>query len=111
MGDQRDLHSFPTHALPIYIRPNLTWSIIKNVALNTSLFYENGSEYGGLQSSLQESSYDWYGGGLSLSYSPTKKLRLSLNYRLTLRSSNVASREYKQNMVGLQIDYTPQVSQ
>jgi hypothetical protein len=94
-----------------YIRPGLTWSIIKDVSLNTSLFYEHGSEYGGLPSSLQESSYDWYGGGLGLSYSPMRKLRISLNYRTTLRSSNVTSREYTQNMIGLQIVYTPQVSE
>jgi hypothetical protein len=94
-----------------YIRPSLTWSFIKDVTLNTSLFYENGSEDGDLQASLSEKSYDHYGGGLSLSYSPTKKLKLSLNYRLTLRSSDVAAREYTQNMVGLQIAYTPQVSQ
>ena len=81
------------------------------MTLDTSLFYEHGSEYGDLQSSDAESSYDWYGGALSLSYSPTKRIKLSLNYRLTLRSSNVASREYTQNMVGLQISYTPQASQ
>jgi hypothetical protein len=91
-----------------YIRPNVDWNVIKDVTLQTSLFYEHGAEGGGQQASLLEKNYDWYGGGLSLSYSPMKKVRLSLNYRLTLRSSNVASREYTQNMVGLQIAYTPQ---
>jgi len=93
-----------------YVRPSLNWTFIKDVTLGTSLFYEHGSEYGGLQSSDAETSYDWYGGSLSVSYSPTKRIKLSLNYRLTLRSSNVASREYTQNMVGLQISYTPQAS-
>jgi hypothetical protein len=91
-----------------YIRPNVDWNVIKDVTLQTSLFYEHGVEGGGQQASLLEKNYDWYGGGLSLSYSPMKKVRLSLNYRLTLRSSNVPSREYTQNMVGLQIAYTPQ---
>jgi hypothetical protein len=91
-----------------YIRPNLTWNIINGVVLNTSLFYEHGSEGGGQQASLLESNFDWYGGQLSLSYSPMKRLHVSLNYRLTLRSSDAALDEYTQNMVGLQIAYTPE---
>jgi hypothetical protein len=91
-----------------YIRPSVDWNVIKDVTLQTSLFYEHGAEGGGQQASLLEKNYDWYGGGLSLSYSPMKKVKISLNYRLTLRSSNVASREYTQNLVGLQMTYTPQ---
>jgi hypothetical protein len=94
-----------------YIRPSVDWKVIKDVTLQTSLFYEHGAEGGGQQASLLEKNYDQYGGGLNLSYSPMKKVRISLNYRLTLRSSNVASREYKQNLVGLQMTYTPQTSQ
>jgi len=91
-----------------YIRSSADWKVIKDVTLQSSLFYEHGKEGGGQQASLLENNYDWYGGGLSLSYSPMKKVQIGLNYRLTLRSSNVASREYSQNMVGLQITYTPQ---
>ena len=91
-----------------YIRPSVDWNVIKDVTLQTSLFYEHGSEGGGQQASLLENNFDWYGGALSLSYSPMKKVKISLNYRLTLRSSNVASGEYTQNLVGLQITYTPQ---
>ena len=94
-----------------YIRPSVDWKVIKDVTLQTSLSYEHGAEGGGQQASLLEKNYDQYGGGLNLSYSPMKKVRISLNYRLTLRSSNVASREYTQNLVGLQITYTPQTSQ
>jgi len=64
--------------------------VIKDVTLQTSLFYVHGVEGGGQQASLQEKNYDQYGGGLNLSYSLTKKVRISLNYGLTLRSSNVA---------------------
>jgi len=91
-----------------YIRPSVDWKVIKDVTLQTSLFYEHGAEGGGQQASLLEKNYDQYGGGLNLSYSPMKKVRISLNYRLTLRSSNVASREYTQNLVGLQMTYTSQ---
>jgi hypothetical protein len=91
-----------------YIRSSADWKVIKDVTLQPSLFYEHGDEGGGQQASLLENNYDWYGGGLSLSYSPMKRVMVSLSYRLTLRSSNVASGEYKQNMIGLQITYTPQ---
>jgi hypothetical protein len=91
-----------------YVRPNINWNVIKDVTLQTSFSYEHGTVGGGQQASLTEKNYDWYGGGLSLSYSPMKKVTISANYRLTLRSSDVASREYAQNMVGLQISYTPQ---
>ncbi len=90
-----------------YVRPSATWNILNGVALTTSLFYEHGSEGGGQEASLLERNFDWYGGALSLSYSPTKRIRLSLNYRLTFRTSDVATDEYTQNMVGLQISYTP----
>lgn len=91
-----------------YIRPSATWNIINGVALQSSLFYEHGSEGAGQEASLVESNFDWYGGSLSLSYSPMKRLTISLKYRLTLRSSDVATDEYTQNMVGLQLTYTPQ---
>lgn len=91
-----------------YIRPSANWNVIKDVTLQPSLFYEHGEEAGGQQASLLENNFDWYGGALSLSYSPMKRVTISLNYRLTMRASNVASGEYTQNMVGLQITYTPQ---
>jgi len=56
-----------------YVRPNINWNVIKDVTLQTSLFYEHGTEGGGQQASLLEKNYDSYGGGLSLSYSPMKK--------------------------------------
>ena len=37
-----------------------------------------------------------------------KKLMVSLNYRLTLRSSNIPDREYAQNIVGIKLSYQPQ---
>jgi hypothetical protein len=90
-----------------YIRPGVDWNLINNVTLQTSGFYEHGDESAGQQASWLENNYDYYGGALSLSYSPMKEVSVSLNYRLTLRSSNVASGEYTQNLVGLQISYTP----
>ena len=37
-----------------------------------------------------------------------KKLMLSLNYRFTLRSSNIPTRGYAQNIVGIKLSYQPQ---
>src|SRR5262249_15774151 len=89
-----------------YVRPNITWSIFKDVSITTSLFYENGSETGGgLPTAPVEENYNWYGGTLSVGYSPRRNLNLSLTYRLTLRNSDVASQEYTQNLVGLTVAY------
>ena len=49
--------------------------------------------------------YNWYGGGLTLSYPLMKELVLSVNYRLTLRSSDIPDDEYTQNLVGLCLTY------
>jgi hypothetical protein len=91
-----------------YVRPTVNWALTRTVTLQPSLFYEHGAEAAGQAASQHESSFDWYGGALSLAYSPTKSIRASLSYRLTLRSSNVGSGEYTQNLVGLQFSYTPQ---
>lgn len=88
-----------------YFRPNITWAIIKNVDAQTTFFYEHGNQgVGNVTGNLTET-YDWYGGGLTLSYAVMKRLLVSLNYRLTLRSSNIASGEYAQNLVGLRLTY------
>lgn len=90
-----------------YVRPSVTWNVIKDVTLSGSLAYEHGSLSGGRLVGVLEDTYDWYGYGMSLAYSPFKKMNMALNYRLTLRSSNVALTEYTQNMVGLLFTYTP----
>ena len=91
-----------------YVRPGIHWDIIKNVNLNTSLSYEHGKQgVGNVAGNLKET-FDWLGTNVSASYSILKKLSLALNYRLTLRSSNIASDEYTQNFVGLTLTYQPQ---
>jgi hypothetical protein len=90
-----------------YFRPNITWKIVKDLNLNTSLFYEHGNEGAGNVSGNLTETYDWYGGGLNISYPLMKKLTLNLNYRLTLRSSDIPDRDYAQNIVGLRLTYQP----
>lgn len=91
-----------------YFRPNITWTIVKDLNLNTSLFYEHGNQGAGNVTGNLTETFDWYGGGLSFSYPLMKKLLLGLSYRLTLRSSTITSRDYAQNEVGLRLTYQAQ---
>jgi hypothetical protein len=88
-----------------YFRPNITWIIVKDLNLNTSLFYEHGNTGEGNVTGNLTETFDWFGGALMASYPLMKRLLLSLNYRLTLRSSNIPSGEYAQNQVGLRFTY------
>lgn len=90
-----------------YVRPGVQWKIIKDLSLNTSFSYEHGNQgVGNVTGNLMEI-YDWSGLTLNASYPVMKKLTAALNYRLTLRSSDNASRAYTQNMVGILLTYQP----
>ena len=89
-----------------YFRPNVTWKFIKDVTLQGSISYEHGAQDLIQQAGGVAETYDTYGAMLSLSRPITKKLTASMNYRLTLRSSNAASRGYTQDIVGLLLTYT-----
>jgi hypothetical protein len=96
-----------------YVRPSINWSFIKDWNFNTGLFYQHGkqglgSQFIGPGNLNQSENYDWYGGNLSLSRAITSRLTLSLDYRLTVRSSNRADNSYTQNLVGLRLTYHPQ---
>lgn len=86
-----------------YVRPNVNWNIVKDLNLNTYVSYENGRQ-GPASGGIFED-YSWAGLGLGVSYPMIKRLILSLEYRLTLRSSNIPDREYTQNLVGVKLTY------
>ena len=88
-----------------YFRPSITWKIVKTVSLQSTVFYEHGIQTGGRFT--LEDTYDWYGGTLGATWSFMKNLAASLSYRLTLRSSNLPSQEYTQNLVSLLVTYSP----
>ena len=90
-----------------YVRPGINWNIIKNVGLNTSFSYEHGNQGAGNVAGNLTENFDWFTTEVGASYAILKKLSLGLNYRLTLRSSNNADREYMQNFVGLSLTYQP----
>lgn len=91
-----------------YVRPSATWSVFKDVGVTTSFSYEHGTQGGGKLPGFPGETYDWFTGGLTLSYAPTKRLRVSLDYRLTVRTSDGASRGYTQNQVGVHLTYSVQ---
>jgi hypothetical protein len=88
-----------------YARPSISWGILKNVALTTSLSYEHGQQSGQGFGGAASETFDWFGGGVTLAYSFMKNLRASLSYRGTIRDSSSANRTYSQNLVGLQLTY------
>lgn len=92
-----------------YVRPGFTWNFAKNMRANTTFSYEHGERSHGVEGdSLSGERYDWMGTTIDLSYSPTRRLVVGLNYRLTLRSSSVGSQEYTQNRVGIMVTYRMQ---
>lgn len=88
-----------------YLRPSIRWNIIKDLTFSTYLSYEHGKQGHANQTGAIAETYDWLGTGFSLSHPITKNLTLTLKYRLTLRSSDVAYREYAQDLVGLRLSY------
>jgi hypothetical protein len=90
-----------------YVRPNITWNVLKHLSIQTGLFYEHGKEGTARLTGVTEDNYDWIGGNISLGYAFLRNAQVSLNYRVTFRSSNDTTREYTQNQVGLQLSYIP----
>jgi hypothetical protein len=87
-----------------YVRPQITWKFIKDFSFTTYVSYEHGTQ-SLAASTLVPETYDYLGLGFNLNHQITKKLSAGINYRLTLRSSDVSSRDYSQNLVGLSATY------
>jgi hypothetical protein len=91
-----------------YIRPAVTLKIMRDLALNTSLSFQNGSQVMQTTPGALTENFDWLTWGLRLSRPLMQHLTLGLNYGLSFRTSNEAFREYTQNVVGLTLTYTPE---
>ena len=101
LGEQADLLQ------DWYARLNGNWKIIHNLEIDTGLFYEHGSQgFGNVTGNFTEN-FDWYGGTIDLRRQLSRRFSLGLNYRLTLRSSDNSGAQYAQNVVGLELSYTP----
>jgi hypothetical protein len=88
-----------------YFRPNITWQPRKDLSISTTFFYEHGNTGVGNVSGNLVETYDYYGGGFSVSHELLKRLTGSLNYSLTFRSSNGPEGGYTQNLVMLRLSY------
>jgi hypothetical protein len=88
-----------------HARAGFDWGLIRNLKLTSYLSYEHGDQGQGGQGGHTVETYDWLGLNLGLSHPITKNLTAAIRYRLTLRGSDVASREYTQNLVGLIVSY------
>jgi hypothetical protein len=88
-----------------YVRPSLSWSVIKRVLIGTSFSYEHGSQAGGQLSTTFGQNYDYYNAGFNVSFTPLKRMSVNLYYRYTIRASDVATGEYSQDVVGVTLNY------
>jgi hypothetical protein len=88
-----------------YVRPSLNWNVINGVSVGTTLSYEKGTQRGGQIANTFGQNYDYYAVGLNLGFTPVTRVNASLYYRLTLRSADVASAGYTQNVVGITLAY------
>ncbi len=93
-----------------YVRPSITWKIIKNMNFTTALFYEHGEQGVADKGGNLRENFDWYGGQLLLQQRLTKRFTVGAIYRLTLRASDskTSNQGYTQNLIGLQLTYHPQ---
>ena len=93
-----------------YVRPSITWKIIKNMNFTTAFFYEHGEQGVADKGGNLRENFDWYGGQLLLQQRLTKRFTVGAIYRLTLRASDAktSNQSYTQNLIGLQLTYHPQ---
>ena len=93
-----------------YVRPTITFSVIKGLNIDTFGFYESGNQGVGSVGNVPgnpNGTYNWYGGGLRIQHDLTSRFTLGLTYQITLRSSEVPNTSYTQNLVALQLTYHP----
>jgi hypothetical protein len=89
-----------------YVHPGASWRVLHDVTLRATPFYEQGTQ--GLLSlagNFQEN-YEWYGVDMGLTYTPRRNLTVTADYRVTLRSSDLALRSYTQDQIGIMLTYT-----
>lgn len=93
-----------------FARWSAVWRIIRDVSLNTQLFYEHGTfppfifnDPATAPTILFGETYDRFGAGIAVGYPLMEKLSGSLAYRFTLKDSDLARRDYAQNAVTIQL--------
>jgi hypothetical protein len=89
-----------------YVHPSVSWKVLHDVTLRATPFYEDGSQTLSALAGNSEENYDWYGADLGFTYTPRRNLNVSVDYRLTSRSSDLALRSYTQDQIGLTLTYS-----
>ena len=84
-----------------YVRYRNNWNCIRDIVLRSTFFYEWGSAPG-----VGGESFSHYGGGLAASYLITKHLTGTLGYQIVVKDSNLPLRDYLQNRVNLDLNYS-----
>jgi hypothetical protein len=89
-----------------YVNPGAAWRATRDISLRTSASCQYGTQSLGVLVGNPHEDYNWESLDLGLDYSPRRNLKMSLDYRLTLRSSNLAMRSYTQDQLGLLLSYS-----
>jgi hypothetical protein len=89
-------------ALKMYfVRYQFNWQLMKYLGLSGGAFYENGSD----TAAATAEDFDRIGFQVVTGYQLTRNLGLNLGYQFTMKDSNRALRDYRQNVVSLSLNY------
>lgn len=88
-----------------YVRPAINWRPLNEVQVQGYLSFEHGDQGQAQQGGGVVETYDWLGFGFVVSRPVLGRLNAAIRYRHTLRGSDLSSREYSQNLIGLILTY------
>jgi hypothetical protein len=88
-----------------YARPAINWRPLNQVQVQGYLSFEHGDQGQAQQGGGVIETYDWLGFGFVVSRPVLGRLNAAIRYRHTLRGSDLAGREYSQNLIGLILTY------
>lgn len=88
-----------------YVRPSISWSGLYKISTSVIFSYEKATQGVGNRGGNLSEKYDYYTAGVDFGYPITQDMTASINYRITARSSDLASRGYTQNIVGARVSY------
>ena len=88
-----------------FCRSTVDWKVLKAWQVNVSVSYMHGKQGAGNVTGNLSENFDWVSLGAGTSYQLTDRLSFALNYQLISRSSNISSRAYTQNDVGISLTY------
>lgn len=91
-----------------YVRESTSWKAFKDISVGSVFSYEQGTQRGGQLATNFGENYSQFSVGVNLTYALMKHLDASLYYRLTLRTADVGTAEYTQNVVGISLSYALQ---